>query len=329
MTNSAGLRFGLLHENGLKTMACSGIMKINCDISTSFRHVGEDAIRDLALQVPDGLWVNKMGFTLRGSCDDPRIERSLRFLKNRGCGLWDGQYSPEGGKNDYRITLIRKYSKHDYDACDFLVLDPNTYSEGLSRTSDGLIKLDHRKLKRKADFAKATPTWVVVSSRVKRLIEESPLKGISFRPTVLENYEGKHHRIVPWDRVNCEPFWEIYSEQILPRMAPWNDLREHPKTPGYFSHREGLYLVPEPHYRRSDVAALADSDLFGTHEMFDTGGDGGRMKIASRRFYLFCRAHELKVSWTPVRLDPDDGPEGGPLPHYPSELLEFLTPPTG
>lgn len=304
-------------------------MKYVLTISTGLDDVGEDTILQLQAAVPDEHWLHPRGFFLKRVISDPSWQRITAVLKSHSCVVWSGKYSSERGKNDYSIRLDRKYSKRDHDACDFLVLDPHTYSEGLSRTSDGLIKLDHRKLKRKADFARATPTWVVVSSRVRRLIEESPLKGISFRPTVLENYEGKHDRIVPWDRVNCEPFWEIYSEQLLPPMAPWNDLREHPKTPGYFSHREGLYLVPEPHYRRSDVAALPDNDLFGTHERFDTGGDGGRMKIASKRFYHFCRAHELKVSWTPVRLDPDDGPEGGPLPHYPPELLEFLTPSSG
>lgn len=259
-------------------------------------------------------------------------------MRRYGFVPWICDTTPSSSARGYSLRLSRQYSPSELDACELLEFTPDDYWPGCrldegARDLDefnGIVVLNRRKWKPRYQFA-YTDWGYVVSSPLRREIELAGLRGFQFEPTRLGVYTRVYTaKLVPWEEIG-EPYWSITTNRFLPPMAPWMIMDTGPKGepwyPGYQGSaypREGLYHPAEIHYRRSDLDLPPRSDFYFTFEHM--GGPNVHRKIGTRRFYEFCRSRGLKVDWRPVRLDPDSGPEGGPLPHYPPELREFLTP---
>jgi hypothetical protein len=69
------------------------------------------------------------------------------------------------------------------------------------------------------------------------------------------------------------------------------------------------------------------SDLYRARAVFGVADSEHNQKlVCSNRFAQVLLNLDIECDFDLVHLDPDSGPEGGPLPHYPPELREFLTP---
>lgn len=243
----------------------------------------------------------------------PVHHRQARMIEDvfrqHGWSVWMDHRKPIG-EREYWLRYLRQYSRRDIAEAELLLLHPRAYCEGLYRTEDGLIKLDADKLRRRAHIAHATPEWIVVSDRARRLIEEAGMRHVVFRPTVAVSYRHVKEKVIQWERLGG-PWWELSSSYVLPRLSPTVELRDRFGNPhdgddakGYYIH-EGLFLRPELHYRRADIPATLAFDVACTHECFGMPTPDDRLKVCSPRFAAFCLSHKLTTGWVPVRIDPD------------------------
>ncbi len=304
-------------------------MTIRIDVSAL--DMTPDQFDELRKIHPEAVSQSGRSLLTRVSLNDARAIGLLRALQRHGFVPHSDANLPRPTRF-YSLKLTRHYSDKEIDSCELLDFVPQTACNGrVLPGHGGLLVLNQRKLKRNARIAGADHLQWIVSSELKRLLEQSDLRGLSFKPTLLGKYTSiLKAKIVPWEG---EAFWELTCERKMPPMASWMRMDRQialgvgpwfPGAPGSAIPYEPPYTYAEMHYRRSDVMIPPDSDLYRTFEYM--GMEHIYPKIASRRFYEFCKSQQLKIDWYPVRLDPDSGPEGGPLPHYPPELLDFLTP---
>lgn len=279
-------------------------------------HLGKELFEALCAIVPEGRVINKgpMGFVsqsfrVKVRLDDVRYTKVIKVLEEHGWTPRVDGWRPRGPKQ-YWLRYLRQYSRRDIAEAELLLLHPRAYCEGLYRTEDGLIKLDADKLRRRAHIAHATPEWIVVSDRARRLIEEAGMRHVVFRPTVAVSYRHVKEKVIQWERLGG-PWWELSSSYVLPRLSPTVELRDRFGNPhdgddakGYYIH-EGLFLRPELHYRRADIPATLAFDVACTHECFGMPTPDDRLKVCSPRFAAFCLSHKLTTGWVPVRIDPD------------------------
>jgi hypothetical protein len=84
------------------------------------------------------------------------------------------------------------------------------------------------------------------------------------------------------------------------------------KSPPF--HVEGLYLFPEPTYRRADLETLGSFDVAFSHERFGYS-ESQRYCIVSQAFYQKWRRLGLRAHWVPVRIT-EDSSNGACVPKY-------------
>jgi len=146
------------------------------------------------------------------------------------------------------------------------------------------------------------PNWIIVASKVRRLLENQSFKGLEFGEVVLK---GKSVH------ASKEPFWEIKSPIVLPKMANthlfFHPGREAPEQfTGDYTKIIGIsdppYNNSEPHYRCVELAALGSFDIARTFENYN---EPHPALVISQRFYQFCLKNKIPLNVQPVRIDPD------------------------
>jgi hypothetical protein len=95
-----------------------------------------------------------------------------------------------------------------------------------------------------------------------------------------------------------EPFWELDSNLILPRMVN-SILSKHSSVPCYFVD-EPPYRYGEPHYRQEDIESIKGFDAARTFEAFSAS----QALIISQRFYQHCLKNKIPLEGRPVRIVP-------------------------
>lgn len=272
-------------------------------LSIDAKKVGEGAIVELGLIYPDGR--DGLHFECQLPWEDERVHKVIRCLAGHGFVPRNGRR--RAGPNEYWMAIERTYDRSDLDSASCLNLRAEVPFRSYTRSSEGLIELDAEEIQPDADIAFASPPWTVVSGRLKDLIEGEGMSHVVFRET----------RVVGPSRLRTEyegQFWELTSDFVLPPMSPrckFIDARTGEEVAGdsqaKFVLREGLappeilYTPAEIHYVATAMEALEPFDLALTRETF--AGNYSRMIVASQRFYRFCTAHDLKIFWTPVRID--------------------------
>lgn len=272
-------------------------------LSIDAKKLGEDTIAELGLIYPDGR--DGRHFECQLPWEDERVHRVIGCLAGRGFVPRNGRR--RAGANEYWMAIERTYDRSDLDLASYLNLRAKVPFRSYTRSSEGRIELDTEEIQPDAEIACASPPWTVVSRRLKDLIEGEGMSHVVFRETRVigpsesgKEYEGQ--------------FWELTSDFVLPPMSPrckFIDGVTGEEVAGdskvTFVLREGLetpdilYTPAEIHYVATEIKALEPFDLALTHETF--GGHYSRMIVASQRFYRFCVAHDLKILWTPVRID--------------------------
>jgi len=212
--------------------------------------------------------------------------------------------------SDYHFAIDRTYGRSDLQEAAYLTFSSKTLLYVVKRDEDGTLRLRTDRLKRGLDIGSATQPWLVVSDRVKDLIEGSDLLHAAFRQVLIDRpADGATKR-------GAASFWELTSNLILPPMAPparFIHGRTGAEVPADsaepFIFREGIdipgyyFLPPEPQYEEAALKSVGPFDLALTFEKI-FGGDLGGVPICSQRFRQFCidNALEQKMDWTPVRV---------------------------
>lgn len=294
-------------------------MTVETRISFLYRRdIGQELLDRLIAVYPEGqCGAQGHGFEVCLPADDPRIPAIQELLARGGRRPWADHSRALNKTCEYHYEQLRSYGNSDWDGLPLLELAPSVSCPGMFRCEEnGFVKLHLDDLDNSADFAKANVERYVVPERTKRCLENANLKHVMFRPTLLcDRSRGKAGQLaplVPWDDWG-PPWWEITSDYRLPPVSPAMELLD-PVTGQVISRgnpdalyvqREGFYQPAELHYLKSELPDLDDFDLAQTFETF-----GGHKRwdehtlIASRRFYEFCRDHDLRTDWVPVRVDP-------------------------
>jgi hypothetical protein len=222
--------------------------------------------------------------------------------------------------DEYRIDIYREYDRADWEAAEWLNPGAEEYWEhGMRSEEDEVIELADWEIEPQEDIAMAGEMGLigfVVSSRLRRELEASGLEHIQFKPVRVVDEQTPHpHPQKTWEQIGCEPYWELWSDYVLPAMAPSVQFADQDGKPiprdqdcsvnGRFI-SEPPYRNVELHYTASAVAGTEPFGLALTREHFGFSPRTCRPGlIASNRFYDFCMARNLKMSWAPVRIDPD------------------------
>jgi hypothetical protein len=262
-----------------------------------------------------------LGFSCYASIDDDRTQAVLKVLEDAGLTPWDStKGQPRVRDSEYNLRYERLYDAADLAICKYLqILPPSKafHLEVNKRTESGQIILPKRGMPRGFDIMLAhSRIAYFATERAKSAIEGVGLQHVIFRPTCygptrLQEGETEESIAARYGR----SYWELDSDFTLPNLSHTIKLTDFDGQlweRGDFSNglipREGLFLYPELHYRRSDLENLAPFDLARTYEPFGNYSGYDRQNcplIASRRFYETCVANKLKTGWVPVRIDPE------------------------
>ncbi len=259
--------------------------------------------------------------------EDPRVAHAIAVLTEAGfrprtgiVGRGDPGRHPGDGTpipNSFRMFIDRTYSGKDLEACELLELIGAGYHDMVASVEPQQdIWIVPSAAKSNADFVQTsggTSRTLIIPQRVRDVLEAGNLRHLQIRSHVHVSQEltGENRREIPWSKFR-QRWYELWSDQILPRLSPTCILHDHLSNPyieegatvGCTLH-EGFYSRPEMRYRRSDIAKIDDFDIALTHERFDIGAlaDYKRAKVVSRRFYQYCIDNGLKANWRPVRIE--------------------------
>lgn len=208
-------------------------------------------------------------------------------------------------KTSYGHTADRWYGEEVYVNSDFLVLRRQDKIQGLTkpeRDEQGRLLLVATNAKPSKKIGRIFPNWIIVSDKVRRLLESAGLIGLRFGEVALQ---GKSIHASP------EPFWELQSSLVLPKMANVHQFVHPGMTDvepfqGDYSKTIMLHDPPfnkgEVHYRRSDLAAIGPFDIGRTFEKYMEPHEA---LVISQRFYQHCLKNKIPLEVEPVRIDPD------------------------
>jgi hypothetical protein len=273
--------------------------------------LGQALFEELERIHPSGGSLNSRGnskrFDLRLPSDDPRTIRVIERLARAGFTPWTNPFlNPL--PNQYSMKLEHVYEPSDLADVEYFVPMARIYSEGLTRTTTGLIELDAGKLVPDADVAFSDLFKTIVSGRIKEILTSAAPRHLYFKPTVLTR-GGYEDSSIPRQSIGS-PFWEVTSDLTLPPLASTCTLlnNEGVECRGDFSSgcflREGLFANPEPHYTRESIEASSPFDAALSQERFGIAPkDEDRLLIVSRRFREQLLGAWVEIDWTPVRVD--------------------------
>ena len=170
------------------------------------------------------------------------------------------------------------------------------------RNEQGRLQLVASNAKPSLKLFSVFPNWIVVSNKVRQLLESGQLIGLQFGEVVLK---GKSVH------ASAEPFWELQSSLVLPKMANVHQFIHPGRTepePFQGDYSKIIMLNDPPfnkgevHYRQKDLAALGAFDIARTFENYV---EPHPALVISQRLYQHCLQHKINLSVDPVRIDPD------------------------
>jgi len=268
------------------------------------KNVGEELIRRLREIVPEQYLAKAFSMKLPES--DPRAGQVLATLKQYGLSKYE--YGPKSidSKREFELKFYRAYDESDFEGQELLQLWP-----------DSVVQFDHprpwttsiqmRQVKKGLDFARGLHGRpIIASNRARTLLEPPEFKGLIFRAFELtpnargdDDPEGE----LDWGVVGGR-WWIFESGVRMPPLSPY--LTKISGKTGTTAPREAKHTRVceagfddvELHYCRSEVDAMGSFDVAVEWE-----SDDNAQVIVSRRFYEFCKTHNLTCGFKPVRID--------------------------
>ncbi|MCW5768312.1 MAG: hypothetical protein KIT19_06485 [Phycisphaeraceae bacterium] len=277
-------------------------------LTASKHEIGEDAFARLARIVPGEYSAT---FHARVLDSSPECMEVLRVLAEAGC-VAHGKYEPSApGK--FSLWPNYEYEQVDLDRADyFQMLVHADVETRYGRSPEGLLNLKQVRWAKKGPLLATGVKARIVSTPLRAELEAQGFAGMTFRPTrVVKGELLAELQEVPWDKVGCEPYWELTSSIVLPPLSPrcllMNEKGERVREESWSKRAylmEDQFPAGEFHYRRGDLAGIPPFDVAQTREPLVAGSD--QNLVLSRRVYDFINTRRLKCMWLPVYVD-DDG----------------------
>jgi hypothetical protein len=274
-------------------------MKLEITVHAYVEHVGQQVFEDLAKYDPKCL---KYGVFEYKEMEGSATKSLLESLEKYGCRPW--MHQGQRANNEYHLTLRRVYDEADYRAARYLNFIGLGFHDPADTTSGTpVLQVDPPFLKKYLPFA--MPDWprVIVSDKLRGLMEAAQLKGAMFEPIEIVGRGKEKFK---------EPIWELTSNVMMPPLSTAcmleGDETMRPYEEGkdaYCSVASGHYTRAEYHYDEKKIRPLEPFDVAVTHERMGRVEWNLRELVVSQRFYQFCQEHKLKVEdWFPVVVDP-------------------------
>ncbi len=245
--------------------------------------------------------------------DHPRLREIMDFLASHGWHPKPSWFKRRGPKQ-YWLRIKRKYSKSDFDTFQYFIFGGG----GSPWSGGGIPEAPHTVVSTKGmkpdDLRVVGLQRRVVPQRVRDIFESEGIRHVTFHPTlVAPGWPTDFSKLLTWEEMHEEPWWELRSDVVLPALSPrcrlsdldGNDYNPDGPFRGLYV-EEGNHENPEMHYRASDLAKLPEFDVALTRENLGAGNrDEIGTLVCSQRFRKVCQKHKLKIGFWPVRVDPE------------------------
>jgi len=279
-------------------------MRVHIFIAVTGNCLGRSRVDDIRREWPEA--IDYGSIRLHGGEDDPAVLGVLRKLNEWGWKPIDPAEHYDEAKH-FELIRTREYEPPDLDGLECLQIWPELMVEMEWEPAGYGIR--RGQYKRRADFARGrSGKPIIVSQRVRALLETADFRGLHFAPLQLfkrvgGSYDSPKLGNLEWSSVG-EPWWILDSILTLPPVGPYlyiqggGDGKIYPRGTRQGIIREPGFSDVERHYVRSELAKLGEFDVAREWESL-----GAVDIIVSRRFYEFCKAHNLKCGFKPVRID--------------------------
>ena len=283
----------------------------------SFQHMsvsnlGEDLYQELQKRFPEHCTPGR-NFLGGYPANHPRLREIMDFLASNGWHPSKGWFG-KLGPTQYWLRIQRKYSKSDFDTFQYFIFGGG----GSPWSGGGIPQSPHTVVSTKGmkpdDMRVVGLQRRVVPQRVRAIFESEGVRHVTFHPTlVAPGWPTDFSKLLTWEEMHEEPWWELRSDVVLPPLSPrcrlsdldGNDYNPDGPFRGLYV-EEGNHENPEMHYRASDLAKLPEFDVALTRENLGAGNrDEIGTLVCSQRFRKVCQKHKLKVGFWPVRVDPE------------------------
>lgn len=246
----------------------------------------------------------------------------LRSLSDSGLTDWSRHAIPRL-PTQYRLRVDRDYTEHDLNQYQYLRATTGRTWPGGWRGDDGMIPLPRTFFPKRQlrEWAYHTDEILLVTSLFRSCLEQGGLSHLQFRPTQVWSdtdtvlVDTKPVTFVPrtppprclsWDEIGEEPWWEMTSDLVLPRVAPSMPLGSQEgdsqeRTFGVWVYNNNP--VWELNYRDEDLKQVEPFDAALTFERWRGSRDENRFLIVSQRFRQAVLKHGLGMGFVPVHVE--------------------------
>ena len=278
-------------------------MKTKFVLNIFREELSPEVFQSLARVYPEGIRKSPSCFNCALNWNDSRKDQLLKILESNGYRAWSGAGMRKA--NELTIITARQYEETDLATAKLLRLfeHPDQDLFAADYGGDGVLKIDGQAASAGFDLVWNFTETLVVSQITRKRFMASGLTKMVFRPT---------H--VLWEGRTAGPghYWEMTSDFVLPPLSPLCKLVTNNDEPFTGDPQRGCMLVegqyrpPEFHYNSTVLPPLEEFDMALANEFL--GPSPGRVfrpLVVSQRFYQFCKEQDFKLSWIPVRIDPD------------------------
>jgi hypothetical protein len=247
---------------------------------------------------------------------DPLIQQLRTTLEEAGIP----PRHPRDGSTErpsYTLRESREYTEAELDRFELLQLDTSVDRRlhQCSRLPTGDVVVQHDEAVTLTDQLVGCSAGYLVPERIKRMLAESGLAGIAFRPAYVGWPGGNvNPPLTEWSSIGQPQWWELTPRFRMPSLPPSVQLLDFetrvPLTKRKLMGQsvlpvEGFCDRPELRYRRGDLQRWMprEWDVAQTYEPFSWPINAFHPLICTQPFHQFCRDRGIDAQWVPVHIE--------------------------
>ncbi|MDX2130589.1 MAG: hypothetical protein SFY69_00885 [Planctomycetota bacterium] len=237
---------------------------------------------------------------------DPRARQIVEILRAAGIVPRKFGESRRDYSNFYSLSRYREYEDSDFEGLELLQVWPETVADSEYAGSTHYVR--RARLQKGVQFARSLHGDIImVPERIRLALQSAEFRGLDVAPLrVMKNTPNPDDdptREADTSKIGG-PWWTIEPLITLPPVSPYlskvrgKDGGPGPRDAKWLVIREPGFDDVEFHFLRSELRQVPEFDFARTYEGWPSGGI-----VVSKRFYDFCKEHNLKCGFKPVRID--------------------------
>lgn len=181
-----------------------------------------EIVSGLSILYPDGLSHSTFHLNLPES--DARVPAVIDFLAKHGFQPQPSPLFRERAPREYQIEYYRQYSDADLEDCDIVRTRVDVGLSTLSqrpRDECGRLLIEfHKPHLPRFPIATSSGDSLLVRDCAISLFASVCATDCYIRPTVLVAWWEPIIKVIPWEEIGEEPWWEVIALRVLPPLAP-------------------------------------------------------------------------------------------------------------